>query len=95
MLGKIEGRRRSGQQRMTWLDDIADSVDMSFSKLREILEGREPWFAVVHEVTKSLTQLSDSRITARQSPYLLVPTCFPSTLCPEQLPHILLGALSL
>ena len=55
MLGKIEGRRRSGQQRMTWLDDITDSVDMSFSKLREILEGREPWFAAVHEVTKSLT----------------------------------------
>jgi len=62
MLGKIEGRRR-GQQRMTWLDGITDCVDMSFSKLREILEDREPWCAAVHEVTESLTQLSDSRIT--------------------------------
>ena len=73
MLGKTEGRRR-GQQRMTWLDGITDSVDMSFSKLREILEDREPWCAGVHEVTKSLTQLSDSRIITGQLSHLLVPT---------------------
>ena len=93
MLGQTEGRR--GQQRMTWLDGITDSVDMSFSKLQEILEDREPWCAAVHEVTKSLTQLRDSRITTRQSSYLLVPTCFPGTLCSEQWPHVWLGALSL
>ena len=94
MLGKTEGRRR-GQQRMTWLDGITDSVDMSFSKLGEILEDREPWCAGVHEVTKSLTQLSDSRIITGQLSHLLVPTCFPGALCSEQLPHVWLGALSL
>ena len=95
MLAKTEGRRRRRRQRMRWLDGITDSVDMSFSKLQEILEDREPWCAAVHEVTKSLTQLRDSRITTRQSSYLLVPTCFPGTLCSEQWPHVWLGALSL
>ena len=58
MLGKIEDRRR-GQQRMRWLDGILDSVDMSLSKLREIVEDREAWHTAVHEVSKSQRQLSD------------------------------------
>ena len=55
MLGKVEGRRRRGRQRMRWLDGIADSMDMSVSKLQEIVEGREAWSPAVPGVTKSQT----------------------------------------
>ena len=71
MLGKIEGGRRRGWHRMKCLDDITDKMDMSLSKLQELVMDREAWLAAVHEIAKNQTQLSDWTITVLSLPYLV------------------------
>ena len=66
MLGKIEGRRRSGWQRMRWLDGISDSTDMSLSKLQKIVKDREAWHPAVHGISKSSTRLNDWMTTVTE-----------------------------
>ena len=73
MLGKIEGKRRRGQQRMRWLDGITDSMNMNFSKLWEILKYREAWCATIHGVTKSQTRFSsETTATAINNDLVLI-----------------------
>ena len=76
MLGKIEGRRRRGRQRMRWLDDITDSMDMSLSKLRETVKDRKAWHATVHGVAKSQTRLTNNK-PVRRSTFRMGNTCIP------------------
>ena len=76
MLGGIGGRRRRGWQRMRWLDGITDSMDMSLSKLRELVMDREAWHAAIHGVTKSLAQLSDWTELKTQNRIHLLPQAY-------------------
>ena len=69
MLGKIKGRRRRGCQRMRWLDDITDAMNMKLGKLQEMVRDREAWSAAVHGVTKSQTLLGNSTITTTTSQF--------------------------
>ena len=89
MMGKIEGKRRRGRQRMRWLDDITDSVDMSLSKLRELVMDRETWHAAGHGVAKSWTRLSDwTELRVSASRWIYSPSLHLSTRAPHHYHHI-------